>query len=373
MCFLPATNGDETVWPFIEAPQLTTRVTGELVVSANSQHLYQVITGFLLLQRASIVDVSLRFDKDYRSRLPTAHIAELRVEGGATIAYDMIDGYNFAGPVALSEYLNRVDCYFKRSFDAASHANVANGSRIVPFGLNYPVTVNHRFFAGLGPTGLLGLPERAARLIVGARSLDVSRFEDVPRHHSDPQVLFQTRTWDPAEVAETNDDWRIEREQMNEMRASCVRLLRQEFGSRFHGGFMPTEHARRNFPDCVVGAEMASKRRYMQTLKDTDICIATAGLHGSNGWRVRRRQQGDRQPAVAVRRAGISRRAPLPRLLDAAGVRRCRLDPHLREVAAAQDEDRELRLLPPVPAPGSAGAELAAAGDERPRSVSAVE
>lgn len=284
MCFLPATNGDETVWPFIEMPQLTTRVTGELVVSANSQHLYQVITGFLLLQKASIVNVSLRFDKDYRPRLPTAHIAELRVEDGVTIAYDMIDGYNFAGPVALSEYLNRVDCYFKRSFDAASHANVANGSRIVPFGLNYPVTVNHRFFAGLGPTGLLGLPERAARLIVGARSLDVSRFEDVPRHHSDPQILFQTRTWDPAEVAETNDDWRVEREQMNEMRATCVRLLRQEFGGRFHGGFMPTEHARQHFSDCVIGADMASKRRYMQTLKDTDVCIATAGLHSSNGW-----------------------------------------------------------------------------------------
>jgi len=283
MRFLPATHGDGQVWPLTETPELTTRVTGELVISENSQHLYQVITGFLLLQRASIVDVSLRFDKSYRPQLPSSHVAELRVNGGATIAYDMIDGYNFVGPVGLSEYLGRVDCYFKRSFDAASHATVANASRIVPFGLNYPVTVNHRFFAGLDSSGLRGWPERAARLIVGARSLDVSRFEDVPRHRRDPLVLFQTRTWDPAEVA-ANDAWKIEREQMNEMRAACVRMLRKEFGDRFRGGFMPTDHARRDFPDCVIDQDAASKRRYMQTLKDADICVATAGLHGSNGW-----------------------------------------------------------------------------------------
>src|SRR5262245_50645157 len=85
MRFLPATHGDSQVWPLTETPELTTRVTGELVISANSQHLYQVVTGFLLLQRASIVDVSLRFDKSYRPQLPSSHVAELRVNGGATI------------------------------------------------------------------------------------------------------------------------------------------------------------------------------------------------------------------------------------------------------------------------------------------------
>ena len=97
-------------------------------------------------------------------------------------------------------------------------------------------------------------------------------------------MLFQTRTWDPAEVADTNNDWRREREQMNEMRAGCVRLLRQEFGERFRGGFMPTDHARKNFGDCVLSAQASTKRRYMEIVKESDVCVATAGLHGSNGW-----------------------------------------------------------------------------------------
>ena len=263
-------------------PQLSRQVTGELVICANSQHLYQVLSGFLLLQRAKIVDVTMRLDKFYRPRLPTSHIAELRVAGGPTIAYDMIDGYNFAGPVTLDDYVGRVDWYFKRSYQASNHAQVANASRILPFGLNYPVTVNHRFFASLGPGGLRGLPSRAAWLIAGVGAITVRRFEDVPRHHSDPQIIFQTRTWDPAEV--DNADWKDEREHMNEMRAGIVRRLRTEFGPRFRGGFMPSAHARRNFGDCVLDLSSSSKRRYMNILKSADICVATAGLHGSNGW-----------------------------------------------------------------------------------------
>src|SRR5215470_16399158 len=89
-----------------------TRLTGELVVCANSPHVYQVITGFLMLQREGIVDVAPRFDRTYRPHLPSSHIAELRLREGVTVAYDMIDGYNFVGPAALDDYLSHVDVYF---------------------------------------------------------------------------------------------------------------------------------------------------------------------------------------------------------------------------------------------------------------------
>src|SRR6185436_12427732 len=144
----------------------TTRLAGELVVPANSQHLYQVITGFLMLQRAGVVNVTFRYDPDYRASLPTSHLVELRLVDGSRIAYDMIDGYNFVGPARLEDYLATVDCYFKRSFDPGAH--------------------------------------------------DVLRFEDVPHPPREPQVLFHTRTWDPAEVASSSEEQRCERERMNE-------------------------------------------------------------------------------------------------------------------------------------------------------------
>jgi len=261
------------------------RLAGELVVVANSPHLYQVIAGFVMLQRAGLVDVALRFDGDYRAELPTSHLVELRLAGGPTIAYDMIDGYNFVGPARLQDYLARVDLYFKRSFNEACHAGIANAGRIVPFGLNYPVTVRHPFFARIEPPNMREWPRRVARLIAGPRTLDVRRFEDVPRPNGDPTILFQTRTWDPDERGALSDHERGERAHLNEMRAACVRRLRQQFGARFRGGFMPGPHARATYPDCVLEVPGAvSKRRYMRTLKDADICVATAGLHGSNGW-----------------------------------------------------------------------------------------
>jgi hypothetical protein len=260
----------------------TRRLAGTVVVAANSQHLYQVISGFLMLQRAGVVDVTLRYQPDHRASLPTSHIVELQLTDGTRIAYDMIDGYNFVGPARFEDYLATVDCYFKRSFDPGAHAAIPHASRIVPFGLNYPVTVKHRFFAHFGSPGVRGLPERAARMVLGPRSLDVARFEDVPHACTDAHVIFQTRTWDPAEIE--NEEQQVEREHMNALRVACVRRLRREFGPRFQGGLMPTPHARANFPDCVLTPDLASKRRYMRALKTADICVASAGLYGSNGW-----------------------------------------------------------------------------------------
>src|SRR5262245_52478782 len=86
------------VRPGTDLRELTTRrLAGTAVVAANSQHLYQVITGLLMLQRAGVADVTLRYEPDHRVSLPTSHIVELKLADGTRIAYDMIDGYNFVG------------------------------------------------------------------------------------------------------------------------------------------------------------------------------------------------------------------------------------------------------------------------------------
>jgi hypothetical protein len=69
-------------------------------------------------------------------------------------------------------------------------------------------------------------------------------------------------------------------------RAAAVRTLRAGFGQRFIRRFQPTPYARANFPDCVIDARIVRRRRYLQLMKQASVCIATRGLHQSNGWKL---------------------------------------------------------------------------------------
>jgi hypothetical protein len=102
-----------------------------------------------------------------------------------------------------------------------------------------------------------------------------------------PCVLFMAGLWDPSMVPADVPEKAAEFAAINETRAACVRLLRREFGARFFGGVQHTEFTRRDFADVLLhDARAASKRAYVRRVRDYPICIATMGLHGSNGWKL---------------------------------------------------------------------------------------
>ena len=71
------------------------------------------------------------------------------------------------------------------------------------------------------------------------------------------------------------------------MRAQTIEILRETFGSRFNGGFIHTEYAERHFPRQLVADNRYSEQgAYIDLLRRHPICIATAGLHGSVGWKL---------------------------------------------------------------------------------------
>ncbi|MFG7388542.1 hypothetical protein ACGO3R_10875 [Lactococcus lactis] len=88
-----------------------------------------------------------------------------------------------------------------------------------------------------------------------------------------PQILFLTRTWEnsPKEI--------------NEFRASSIRLLKKKFGNHVIAGFKPTAYAKANFKDCLVPNILTKRKNYLQLVKESDICITTTGLHRSIGWK----------------------------------------------------------------------------------------
>ena len=109
----------------------------------------------------------------------------------------------------------------------------------------------------------------------------LGRLEALPDDKPAQQtVLFQVRAWEPERGSDPED-----RELANEGRAEIIRLLREELGPRFQGGFLPTEHARRRYPSLLTNLE-SSQDGYLRLLRRAAIGVSTVGLHGSNPYKL---------------------------------------------------------------------------------------
>jgi hypothetical protein len=187
---------------------------------------------------------------------------------------------------------DRVVLYAKRSFRRAEHC--AAGRNIVPLGLNYLVHPDRAAPAELARSlrQLDGSALSAKHLLVSfARllpsaapalgmptvgSLSPPADPDLPA-----RAIFLARTW--QRVADADE---AEIEALNDFRAACIRALRAALGARFLGGFSRTEHACRRYPDCVVDPGLSTLRRdYLRRARSYPVCVATAGLFGSVGWK----------------------------------------------------------------------------------------
>jgi ribosomal protein S18 acetylase RimI-like enzyme len=114
-----------------------------------------------------------------------------------------------------------------------------------------------------------------------ASKVDV--IEDEGGRLDPPKVLLLTRVWDHRKMSGAKaEQW----ERLNGLRAACIRALSVEFGPQFVGGLAPTPSALRDFPDLVVDASTTRRSAYLGTMKSSRVCVATAGLRDSNGFRL---------------------------------------------------------------------------------------
>lgn len=267
----------------------------QVTLLSNSEHTLQVVSGFLLLHRQGVIGLDIQFRPERAASCPSTHMVEATLNGEITLAYDLLDGYNYVLPRAeVESYLSGVHLYFKRSFDSALSSTFAGGSRMMPLGLNYHCTTSSPVFCALDLAqawhnrDARGVLRAAGKVATGYyRAYTVPRFEDAPRRTGEGPILFTTRTWSPAgEEDALSEELREERERINEMRATCIRLLRREFGERFVGGFTPSDYAREHYPDCIADGRTTERRHFMALVKRADVCVATMGLHRSNGWKL---------------------------------------------------------------------------------------
>lgn len=269
------------------------RVPCRLILDGDSPHVRQVVTGFYELAAAGLVDLSVRGQSHGPDEW--VHPLTLRAEvGGRRVIYDANDGWYVAPE--LEPYLPGADFYFKRAIDPQHLKGVPDSVHVAPLGLNYLVTSRRNLWhSGALPPN----PRRLARSIArrasvfagklgvrDRRDMLIGDFEVSPYVHSAaPQVLFMCRAWESSPHGSAY--LRADCEAVNEMRASCIRAARAEFGEYFYGGFMIDDFTRREYGDCLLPDQKVSQRHaYLARVRESAVCVATTGLHGSIGWKM---------------------------------------------------------------------------------------
>jgi hypothetical protein len=265
---------------------------------SRSPHTLQLYAGLYALHEARRIRLEQRFGPGpLRKRLPhlapddpvfsmSANVLFVEVDGAGLACMDVRDSADY-----YRQVLDELGLYAKRSFRASVHG----GDDLVPLGLNYSAWLDRasvpelaKSFAQLelsrdGAKRLVAslarlFPSLAGRLGVPT----VSSLSCPPERGLAPRALFLARTWAPGEDHLTEQDVRG----LNDLRAACIRMLREHFGPRFFGGFARTAHACRYYPDCVVDPEVSTRRAdYLRRLRAYPVCIATTGLYESIGWK----------------------------------------------------------------------------------------
>jgi hypothetical protein len=216
---------------------------------------------------------------------------ELYVDDRASGFVDFHDSWEL-NEAGIRDY----DVYFKRSLDPAKHP-AEHLRRLRPLGLIYEVWSNgfDRWEAERILTQVVPAKTRAKNFANYAAKLAASWIGAGPRPNValtsappdpalPPRVLFMVGLWDPAHAARLDPSRAPEFEAINRTRAGYVRQLRAALPGAFYGGVQRSAFARREAPDALLpDGGVASKRRYLERVREYPICVATTGLHGSNG------------------------------------------------------------------------------------------
>lgn len=266
------------------------------IIYHKAQHISRLLTGFHLLEKAGEVKCIYFEDSVNQHGLPQNEVVEVRM-GNKRIAFDMGDRMALHHSEGLV-YLETVDAYFARSYhqDFLNALPRALSEKVKPFGFDYYVTYPGNPVEQV-PTGVKNRIMHFARRVSGYdKCMHVDAFERDPNYKEDSmKIIFMTRLWDPdeinlrEEVPEQIRQYReymvYERNKINAERIEIVKQLQRRYGDAFTGGIQYSAFAERVCPEILIPKELTRKKVYLSKMQNADICIGSAGLHHSIGWK----------------------------------------------------------------------------------------
>lgn len=247
-----------------------------LNIPARTPHLCSVLTGFILLEKQG----KLRLKLNTNVKMPSASIMEAIIDG-KRLAYDMADGYNFRDPAEIERYIDSCDFYFKRSFSDELNDKLfpKHCGKIYRWGFNYLATCDGNGYFNHNPEKRM---LEAVNFFRGRKPLKYftyDRFEAVPNKKDEQRILFMTRLWSASQTSEKNLD------AVNSMRIEITKALRKEYPNNSVTGIYDGVLARELCPELVLSGSLTKRENFLETIKKSDICIGSIGLHGSIGWK----------------------------------------------------------------------------------------
>ena len=250
------------------------KIDCKLILHSKAGHLNQIYTGFSELGKQGYIKLSTEKVFDTNKQ-----ILEVIINKNIKVIYDTMDEEDFYAVTNMD--IRNVDYYFKRSFKKEIAEQYEFKS--YPLGLNYNVYTKNGNVFGKKEIFL----NYIKKIVKNKKSnFYFEDFECKPNITENPKICFLTRLWDPDAYEVENEKVRIDRIEINEFRANCIRACKKEFGENFIGGIEDSEFARNNYPDCIVEDKSITDRyNFMNIVKSSDICIATTGLHKSIGWK----------------------------------------------------------------------------------------
>lgn len=274
-------------------------------------HISQVLVGYKLLERGERIKLDIISSTyNFREIGQYEHNAIVEVEiDGIIIAYDLADGYqSIHRKDVFDKQLERINYYFKRSYDPTFHKGTNSAHKVYPLGLNYYCTcIGNPLDKFEWKSYSLKELRRFISYLRGERKWlrqnDYTNFVS-NNHFNKYKLLFLTRIWDSSGITPIhirrhypylNDDeslaianqWKESLDKATNYRIKLIRALRKEFGDDlFVGGVSQDAFSEQRCPDLLVAPTLTSKKSFMQLCKSNYICIASQGLHNSIGWKL---------------------------------------------------------------------------------------
>lgn len=253
-----------------------------------SPHLSQLYSGFEILKKRGIVEISVKAVSN-DSKKP---VLQVRLNDQYTLIYDTLDGLNWIDGDRrenLNYFKNniRADFYFKRSFNQQIIDYAPDNCRVFPLGLNYPISPRHLYRRNVKESFKNVLRNNyfiSKYLKINRANIHSENFEFYPAANKMNNILFLARLWDPADVQQ--DHLKSEREAINNYRVSCMKSCLKEFKQHFTGGLQMDAFSLKYCRELVMPFSLTKRDVYLDTVKQSNICIATTGLHDSIGFKM---------------------------------------------------------------------------------------
>ncbi len=272
--------------------------------------LSSLFAGFKLLENQGLLKVkSVSMDRKFLAdgRYPHRMIFELKAQG-KTIAYDMSDGYqDITIPEIFDAQLDKLDYYFKSSYDPEFAKKLRNKDKFKPLSMSYTCTCKGNYFEKANFFDALESRQFKNALyqfvrISRAQKLGDYKLYESHNHYNDYRIMFWSRLWSIKTTPEAQlkiypelsfEQAKIKAEKQNEMmlkvnrtRIESVKSLRNALGDKFVGGLSDDEISRSMAPELIVtDPVIASKNGYINMLKQNYINVLSMGLHGCIGAR----------------------------------------------------------------------------------------